>query len=187
MDLDSTIKERHSVRRFMSTKKPNWQDILEAIEAARKAPLAGNIPSLKFIIVNEPERIAKLAEASQQDFIADCAYIVVVCSKGDQCERSYGERAKRYCKQQAGAAIENFLLKITDLGLATCWVGAFADHMIKHALQIPEEVEVEAIFPIGYEKKPVGQQRKKLDLQSCLYFNVWKNKYMAGIRKPEGM
>lgn len=184
MDLDKVIKERHSVRRFKS-KKPDWRKIIDAIEAASKAPFAGNIPTVKFILVSAKEKIAELAEAAQQDFVAATEYVVVVCSDNSQIERSYDERGIRYSRQQAGAAIENFFLKLTDLGLATCWVGAFSDETVKNALQIPDNIEVEAIFPIGYEMPPVNKQRKKPDLDNTLYFDVWKNKYMKPIKKPE--
>ncbi|MFH1308374.1 MAG: nitroreductase family protein [archaeon] len=186
MDLDKVTKERHSCRRF-TRKKPDWRDIVLAINSARTAPTAGNIPTIKYILVDDSEKIAQLAEAATQDFVAEAQYVVVVCTKPDQCVRSYGERGKRYFRQQTGAAIQNFLLKITELGLATCWVGAFVDDMVKYALQIPEDIEVEAMFPIGYERPPKSTQRKKPDLDMCLYFNVWKNKHMVRVKRPEAV
>jgi nitroreductase len=184
MQLDKAIKERHSVRRF-STKKVNWRDILKAIDFAKLAPLAGNIPTVKFIVVLDDDKIKQLANACQQDFVGTVQYIVVICSDPKQCVRSYDERGKKYSTQQAGAAIENFLLKITDLGLATCWVGAFSDEQVKRILEIPEDIEVEGIFPIGYEMPPKSKQKIKPSLDSTLYFNTWKNKYMKALKKPE--
>jgi len=183
MELDKAIKERHSARRFKS-RKPDWRKIIEAIEAGTKAPLAGNIPTLKFILVSDKEKIAELAEAATQDFVATAHYVVIVCSDKTQCVRSYDERGEIYSRQQAGAAIENFLLKITELGLSTCWTGAFSDKTVKRILQIPEDIDVEALFPIGYEMEKT-KQRTKPNLDSCLFFDVWKNKYMKEIRKPE--
>jgi len=184
MELKKALKERHSVRRF-STKKVKWEDIIEAIDAANLAPLAGNISTLRFILVNEEEKIAGLAEAAQQDFISDVSYVLVVCSDTTQITRSYDERGRMYTKQQAGAAIENFLLKLVDMGLASCWVGAFSDETVKNLLQIPDNVDVEALLPVGYEMIPKSKQRKKPELDHILYFNVWKNKYMTRVPKPE--
>lgn len=180
MNLDEAIKKRHSVRKFL-TKKVNWRKIIEAIDAARLAPLAGNIPTLKFILVDDPEKIASLAEAAQQDFIAQTDYVVVVCSNTEQLKRMYGERGEKYARQQAGAAIENFLLKITELGLATCWIGAFYDEEVKKILKIPENIDVEAFFPIGYEFGK-EKQKPKPELSASLFFNEWGNKYM---KKPK--
>ena len=183
MELDKVIKERHSVRRFTS-KSPDYGKILEAINAANKCPLAGNIPTLKFILVLDKEKIKELATAATQDFVASVHYVVVICSNPADCVKSYGERGERYTLQQAGAAIENFLLKITDLKLATCWVGAFSDVTVKRILGIPEEVNVEGIFPIGFEMGK-QKQRSKTDLNNCVYFDKWNNKYMKPISRPE--
>ncbi len=183
MDLDKAIKERHSVRRF-KTKKPDYVKILEAIEAANKAPLAGNIPTIKFLLVSDKEKIQQLAEAAAQDFVATVHYIVVVCSNSTNCTRTYEERGDLYSTQQAGASIENFLLKITDLKLATCWVGAFSEKMVKRILQIPNQIRVEGIFPIGYEMGET-KQRVKLPIDSIIYFDFWDNEYMKPMAKPE--
>ena len=56
MELDKAIKSRTSVRKFNS-KKPNWRNIIECIDAARYAPMAGGNYTLKFILVDEPEKI----------------------------------------------------------------------------------------------------------------------------------
>jgi len=187
MELDKAIKERHSVRRFCVTKKISYDKIIEAIEAANSSPFAGNIPTLKFILVNDKEKIQKIAEGSQQDFLAKVDYLIVVCSDTAQCVRSYGERGERYSRQQAGAAIENFLLKITDLGLASCWVGAFSDEIIRRILIIPDNINVEAILPIGIEMPKAGKQRKKRNLDDVIFFNKWKQKVLTPWKTPEAI
>ena len=182
MELNKAIKERKSVRKF-STKKVDWREIIEAIDYARLAPLAGNIPTIKFIIVDNKEKIKKLTQASQQDFFSNVQYVVVVCSDKTQCVRSYDERGDIYARQQAGSLIQNFLLKITELGLATCWVGAFYDTQVKQLLNIPDNIDVEAFFPIGYELGK-SKQEKKPDLDKLLFFNKWNNRYMKPLIKP---
>lgn len=184
MELDKVLKERHSVRKF-STKEVSWRDILEAVDAARLAPLAGNKQCMRFIVVNEKEKIEKIATACQQNFIALARYVVILCTDQSQVVRSYGERGEMYCRQQAGAAIENFLLKITELGLATCWVGAFSDSTIRHILRIPESIFIEAVLPIGYEMPPKSEQRHKPPLQDMLWFNTWRIKRMGHMKTPE--
>ena len=182
MGLDKIIKERHSVRKF-SSKKPNWRDIMQALDSARLSPLAGNISAIRFILVSDREKIRQLAEASQQDFSANAEYVVVFCSDTSDLERSYGERGKVYARQQAGASIENFLLKLTELGLSTCWIGAFYDEGVKYILGIPEHIEVEAFFPIGYELGK-SKQRFKAPLDTITFFDRWKQKKMGGEIKP---
>jgi len=179
MELNKAIKTRHSVRHFRS-ERVDWRLLLEAIDAARVAPFAGNICTLRVILVHDPEKIAKLAEAAGQDFIAQAPYVVIFCSSNEQVKRAYGERGLMYSRQQIGAAIENFWLKLVDLGLATCWIGAFDDMAVKRILCIPDDIVVEALFPVGKEFGR-GKQRSKPQLDNILYFEEWGNKRM---KKP---
>lgn len=181
MQLDKAIKERHCVRKF-SEKKPNWRKIIECIDSVRYSPMAGNNFTLKIILVSDKEKINKIAEACQQDFIKQAHYVVVFCSISERPNLAYNERAKIYVRQQAGAAMQNFFLRIQEEGLATCWVGHFVDEQIKRELKIPAKAQLEAVFPIGYEFEKY-QRKKKIDLDNILYFDRYENKQMKHIKK----
>jgi len=174
MELDAAIQKRHSTRKFKK-KAPDWRDVLECVDAARYAPMAGNNYTLKFILVKDPKTIQKLADAAQQQFIAQASYIGVFCSNSKRIVNLYGKRGEKYLKQQAGAAIQNFLLKIQEKKLATCWIGAFVDYLVKDILKIPENIEVEALFPIGYEAEKVRKKRR-IELNEILYFEKYGKK-----------
>ena len=179
--LDKIIHNRRSIRKFNS-KKPDWRKIIDCIDTMRYAPMAGNNFSLKFILVDDAEKINKISQAAQQDFINQAKYVVVVCTTPLRTETAYEERGKGYLKQQAGAAIQNFLLRITASGLSTCWVGHFIDEKIKEVLTIPKDIQVEAIFPIGYAlKKP--ESKRIIELDNVLYFNKYGNKKMNATAK----
>jgi len=181
--LNKIIHNRRSIRKFNS-KKPDWREIIECIDAMRYAPMAGNNFSLKFILVDNEAKIEQIAKASQQDFVGEAKYVLVVCTTPLRTEISYEERGKGYLKQQAGAAIQNFLLKITEEGLSTCWVGHFMDDQIKSILTIPKDMQVEAILPIGYAfKRP--EQKRIIELDNVLYFNKYGNKKMNTVPKVE--
>ncbi len=184
MQLDKTIKDRHSVRKFKK-KKPDWRDIIECIDSARYAPMAGNNYTLRFILVDDKEKIKKLAEASQQDFVGQVDYIVVVCTDSSRTANAYNEFAETFCRQQAGAAIENILLSITEKGLATCWIGYFVENIVQKILGIPSNIKVEALLPIGYEDKPLSKKRLKIELDKILFFNEYDNKKMKNPKKLE--
>ena len=172
MDLNKAIQARHSVKNFTS-KKPDWRVIIECIDSARYAPMAGGNYSPKFILIDNKEKINKIAEACDQDFVSQAHYVVIVCSDQTKTTNAYGKQGELYVRHQAGAAIENFLLKIHEFGLATCWIGYFVEEYIKRELKIPDHVQVEAVFPIGFEfeKKPI--KRSKIDLDRILYFNSY--------------
>ncbi len=183
MEFDDVVNARKSVRKFKS-QKPNWKDIISAFESALKIPLAGNIPCIKFILVDDSKLIRQISKSCQQDFIANAHYVVVVCSDPTDIIRSYGEIGDRYVAQQAGAAIEHFLLKLADLGLGGCWVGAYVEDQIKRVLNIPAQIKIEAVIPVGYSMDKSSVKRKP-DLDRSLRFNDYSNKFMKKRVKVE--
>ena len=178
MQLGDVIKKRKSVRRY-GVKKPDWRKIIQAIDFARYAPSAGNRISWRFILISDEGKIQELADASQQKFVSDAKYVVAVVSDDSRLTRSYGERGSRYASQQAGAAIQNFLLALEEKGLVTCWVGSFADEQVKRVLGVSESMIVEALFPIGFETKIKTPKKFKQELESLIYFDKWGNKKMT--------
>ncbi|GIU68347.1 MAG: nitroreductase [Candidatus Pacearchaeota archaeon] len=179
MDLDKAIKTRRSIRKF-SKEKPDWRKIIEAIDATRYVPLAGKNFTMKFIVVSDKKKIEEIANFCQQDFIKEVFYVVVACSNYSRLTNLFGEKGEVYGRQQAGAAIQNFLLKLNDLGLSTCWVGHFLEDSLKKLLKIPQEVTIEAIFPIGFssEKKQKDKEKLRIELERILYFDEYGKETM---------
>lgn len=174
MDVLKTIETRRSIRKFKK-KEVKWGLVLEAIDAALNAPLAGNSNALKFVIVTDQDTKNKLAEHADQFWIAEADTVVAVCSEEAQLERMYGERAATYARQQAGAAIQNFLLRITDLGLGACWIGAYLDSGVKRDLKIPDNVYLDALIAIGHPaEKP--KRIRKTALENAITWEQWGQK-----------
>ena len=182
MDVETAIKKRRSIRKYALDKRGlpesiDEETMFEAIDLARYAPMAGNLYSLRFILVSNREKIKKIADAARQDFIQHAAYVLVVCSDENQTRRFYEERAERYLRQQAGAAIQNILLGLTARGLACVWIGHFYDEGIKEILKIPQDIFVEAIIPIAKPSPSLKlPERRMVDLKDVLYFEEWKGK-----------
>ena len=178
MQLQDAIEKRKSIKIF-DRKKPDWRKIIRAIDAARFAPSAGNQFVMRFILVSDEKKITQLTEASQQEFVGEAQYIVVAVSDDARLIRDYEERGIRYTAQQAGAAIENFLLALTEQKLVTTWVGHFYEEQIKRTLSIPDNLHVEAIFPIGIETKIETKIQRKMKLDQILYYEKWDNNKMV--------
>ncbi len=124
MEFDKVVRKRKSANHF-SGKKVSWKDVLEAIDAANQGPFAGNHNNLHFLIVEEPSTIKDLANCCEQSWISNSNILIVVCSDDTHLQDLYGERGRIYSRQQSGAAIQTLLLKLTDLGISSCWVGIF--------------------------------------------------------------
>lgn len=153
MGIIDIIKNRRSVREFKDQEIPeNVSDVL--IEALRWAPSAGNLQSRKFYFVfneNIRQRLAQSGlRADLVSFIARAPLVIVACADHRISSR-YGERgAQLYCIQDTAASIQNLLLAAYELGLGTCWVGAFKEETVKEILDLPDNLRPVVIVPVGY-------------------------------------
>ena len=181
MEFDIVIKKRRSVKEFKS-KKASWKLILEAIDTALQGPFAGNHNFLKFLITEDPETIKFIAHQCDQIWISQVETLVLVLSDDKHLENIYGDRGRIYSRQQAGAAIQTMLLKLVDLGLSSCWIGSYDDDSIRNKLKIPEDIQIEAILPIGYEDaKKTTEKKPKKSLDTVLFWEKWNQKRRPSI------
>lgn len=179
MKLKSAIERRTDCKIYDLKKRPDWRRIIRAINSARFAPCAGNHFSVKFIVIDDEEIIEKLADASQQSFIGKAKSCVVVVSDDKGLIRSYGERGAVYARQHSGAVIENFLLALEEEKLVTSWVWYFVDEQVRSILDIPENVKVEGIFPIGVKAKVSRLEKRVPELDRILFFEKYGEKKKA--------
>ncbi|MBU0760776.1 MAG: nitroreductase family protein [Nanoarchaeota archaeon] len=173
MEFEKVVRLRKSVRNFKK-KKPSWKDILDAIDCANQGPFAGNNNHLRFLIVEKKKVIEDVADVCEQSWIKQARVLVLVCSDDAHLENLYGERGRVYSRQQAGAAIQTFLLGLANFGIDSCWVGAYSDDLLKEKLNIPQHIQVEAVVPVGFEE---GREKKsaKKSLERTLYWEEWGN------------
>lgn len=185
MNTISAIKKRHPVTKYRH-KKPNWRNIIEAIHSTQYAPMAGDMFTLKFLIVDDKELIKKISKFSEQEFIQDVDYVVLFITNPALTKNYYKENAQKYSFQQAGFAMQNFMLHLTDIGLGTMMIRYFNEEKIKSLLKIPEDRIIEALFPIGYEREKPMVKKAKGDIYNVLNFNVWGNNRMKKQEYIEG-
>lgn len=156
------IKERRSIRAYSNKMVPE-KAVEKLIEAARWAPSAGNTQPLELVTVKEIEVKRKLSDAAlNQTFIQTAPVVIVVCANLNRSISAYGDRGKSlYSIQDTAAATQNILLAAHEMGLATCWVGAFREDEVRKVVNAPKGVKPVAIIPIGYaaEKSGVPQKR----------------------------
>jgi nitroreductase len=152
MDFWQVIEERHSVRDFDAVHDVQPEMVQRILEAAIRAPSAGNCQPWHFVVVRGEQTRGLLAEAAyEQWFIAEAPVVIVVCADPARSAWRYGSRGVQlYCLQDSAAATEHILLAATALGLGACWVGAFDERAASKALGLPASLRPVAIVPIGY-------------------------------------
>ena len=174
MELDKVIKTRRSVRQF-SDKEVKMKDILACLEAARLAPSACNSQPTHFVILNDKKIKDDFANTVFTGRFLPCKFfksapvLVAVCveQNANITVRAGQKIAGRpfYVTDQAIAA-EHFVLKATELGLGTCWVGWFNSKKAQEFLKTPKGMEIHNLIAIGYPKDKLKQtkhNRKKIE------------------------
>lgn len=177
MELFEAMKKRKAVKRY-SSKSPDWRKIIRAIDAARYGPNAGGLFVMKFLLISDPDKIAKISEETTQSFVGTAKYLVIPVSDDSKLVRNYGEVGVRYSSQQAGAAIQNFLLALEEQKLVSAWVRYFHDEKIKEILKIPEKMVIEGVIPVGIETSIKTPAEFRMALENYIYFDKWGNKKM---------
>lgn len=66
--------------------------------------------------------------------------------------------------QAVAAAVENILLRATELGIGACWMCAplFCQDIVKRTLGLPDDWEPQALVTLGYPLN-TGKERKRFD------------------------
>jgi len=173
LEIPEAILSRKSVRAY-AEKGLTDEEISTLIEAAIKAPSAGNMQPWAFVAVRDRGVKEALVEAAHgQGFVASAPVIIVVCAEPARTAPKYGDRGTNlYCLQDTAAAVENILLTAAHNRLATCWVGAFDEAMAAEALSLPEGIHPVAMIPVGYpDQEP--RPRPRRPVAEVLHMDHW--------------
>ncbi len=72
-------------------------------------------------------------------------------------------------------AMEHLMLAAAAEGLGTCWIGAFDETSVKRILDIPADVKVIALTPVGYPAKKRAHRPRK-ELSEIIATERWSEK-----------
>jgi nitroreductase len=166
MDVFEAINKRRSIRKYKNT-TIEVEKLDKILEAARISPSAANRQEWKFIVVKNQEIRNKLVEAANgQKFVGEAPVTIVACSTESERIMPCGQHAYTV---DLSIAVSFMILEATELGLGTCWLGAYDEEAVKKILDIPKEIRVPAMFTLGYaEENPGPRPRKEVEEVLCL-------------------
>lgn len=148
------IANRRSIRRYQE--RPVEPGIITALlEAATRAPNAVNRQPWSFVVVQDPERRARLADVSRllgvkMNQVAQAPLVVAVLGN---------PRTSSFLDYDCSLAAGNLMLAAHSLGLGTCWVGAFDSRAVQAILAVPHPWKVVALITIS-GTRPRGSRRR---------------------------
>ncbi len=153
MEFSEVIKRRRSIRRYKSSPVPR-ETVVKILEAARLAPSASHRQPWHFVVVEDHDKIVKLAGNSR--WAAEAPTMIVGLADPDA--------SPNWCLHDHGIAFEHIVHAATDQGLGTCWMGQTRrDREVKEILGIPDRLKVVALTPLGWpDEVPAPKERKTL-------------------------
>lgn len=153
MPKGDPIISRRSIRRY--EKKDIPKEVLNQIlEAGRNAPSAANMQPIHFIILKDNEIKKKLSTIFSR-FLKDAPIVIVGCA--DIRARITG----KWAIIDATIAMQNMVIAAWNLGVGSCWIGAFNEKKVKENLKIPDKWKVVALITLGYPAEQPKLRKKK--------------------------
>jgi nitroreductase len=169
MEFKVLVKERRSCRVF-ETSPVTEEQLAAIIEAGQWAPNPLNLQPWEFIVIRDGALKAeiKASEDAKQlvmdndgpkwaakysaGFLEEASVLVVVVynpSKGG-LGNFFGQTEGAL--QATSACVQNMLLAAADQGLGTLWFTWFEPEKLHSILNIPENLKIAGVIPIGVPK-----------------------------------
>lgn len=147
MDFSQLVKSRYSVRSFQQ-RPPEEHELELILEAGRRIPSAHNTQPQKIYVARSREALDKIASVCPCTFGAPVILVVGYDKTRERKSRlnpGYG-----FGENDAAIACTQMMLQAQDLGIGSCWVGMFKREDISRVLELPEEITVIGLLPLGY-------------------------------------
>jgi nitroreductase len=161
MNVFDAIRLRRSIRAFRD-EPIEEEKLLRVLQAGRLAPSAKNRQEWRYVVVRDRELRRRVAVASNnQYFIAEAPVVIVGCATMVDYVLSGGQPAYTI---DVSISMDHMTLQAVEEGLGTCWIGSFKEDEIKQILNIPADMRIVEIMPLGYPKSlPDPKPRKELE------------------------
>lgn len=159
MDFLELAKKRYSVRAYKSTPVDD-EKLKYILEAARMAPTGSNQQAFQLVVVHTKGREKELRYIYDKDWFVQAPIIICACATTIPGQAYDEVRSYR----NVGIVMDHLILAATNLGLGTCWIGAFEPEAAHDILRLPKEVKPIVFATVGYsddEAKP--KVRKSID------------------------
>ena len=193
MEFKELVKARRSCRAFDSAAVTEEQ-LTFILEAGQWAPSPLNLQPFEFIVITDENikaQVKRIGEEARQAVIDnggprwaakyDMTYIaeapVLITIIVDPAKGGLGGffNQKYGAMQAAASCIQNMMLAASDLGLESLWFTFFAPEKLQAALDIPQNLEIAGVLPIGKPKEPIkAPPRKEPKIHHQRYLKVQK-------------
>lgn len=166
MEFKELIERRYSVRAYKSD-EIEQEKIDKILQAGVLAPTACNNQAFKIIVIRTKGREEELRGIYKAKWFTKAPIVLGVCSiPGNTWVRFDG---KNYSDVDATIVMDHIILAATDLGLGTCWIGAFDTKAAKSVLGLDDSLEPVAFTPLGYADSDQPTKSRKAVEELVIY------------------
>lgn len=159
MALLDLLAKRYSVRSY----KPDMvedEKLQKILEAARLAPTACNLQPFKLLVIQTAGRQEELRKIYGKEWFTQAPYVLgIVRVQGADWVRKSDQKA--YGEVDIGIVFEHLVLEATELGLGTCWIGAFDPVAAVDVLKLKSDWVPVAFTPLGYPADALRTKTRK--------------------------
>ena len=169
MEFLELVKNRYSARAY----KPDLVEddkLQKVLEAARLAPTACNLQPFQFIVIHTKGKEAELRRIYGASWFVQAP--IVICACGIPSQSWVRSDGKNYWEIDVTIAMDHLILAAADLGLGTCWIGAFNPDAARNILKLPGDVEPIAFTPLGYPDDQPGYKGRKV-INELVRYEHW--------------
>jgi nitroreductase len=193
MDVKDAIGNRRSIRLYDGVKVPSHV-VAEVLDAARRAPSGCNAQPWRFVVVQDRETVERLKQqdAFPQSFVFEAPAIIVCCGDPAAYAGKYGGenqvmegtvpedpnerkamfsivegKANARTLRDVSIASAFMVLRATELGLGTSYIGLINETALRNVLAIPERLIIPFVIIMGYAAQTPNKTPRK-DLKELL-------------------
>ncbi len=160
MGFSDLAAKRYSVRAYKTDAVPEHV-LQQVLRDACLAPTAANRQAFQLIVIQTAGREDGLRRIYDRDWFVQAP--LVICACGLPAKNWVRRDGRNYNDVDVAIVVDHLILSATNLGLGTCWIGAFDPAAARDVLGLPDDVEPIAFTPIGYPAdEPPSKKRKAI-------------------------
>ncbi|MCF7890635.1 nitroreductase family protein [Candidatus Bipolaricaulota bacterium] len=168
MSFFDITKKRSSIRAFKEREISEGEEE-KLLKAANSAPSAGNLQSYEIVAIKNKELKDELVGAAHgQKFLGQAPIVFAFLQDEERSRKKYGERGKLYSTQDGTIAASYLQLAAEELGLGSCWVGAFEEGKVADLLETSKRPL--ALIPVGYPARKPNKNSGRRELDDLVRF-----------------
>ena len=175
-DYFDLIKRRESCRDFDPNRPVEKEKLVRCAEAAWIAPSACNSQPWKYLIVTNPELVAKLRPLAQglgmNQFLNQCPAFAVVIEEPTRLKVSVSERFKdqNFAPIDVAFSASQFCYAALEQGLSTCIIGWHNEQKIRELFSLDKIERVRLLLAVGYAKTDALREKRRKPIEDVVKY-----------------